>query len=374
MNKRAIAILGAIFLLIVATLGFLIYQRSKNSSDTSTNIVVDDQPSDQSNSNTNTGSDQPVGKAIKASDDSVVSPILFYQGTGISYFTKSGQLFQTDLQIADQNVLLSNKHELSIALKPNMSRVLWPQVGNSFIAEFNIGRKTWSAYDGSKAVYVDLPQKISSIDWLPDGTHIMYVWVDNGKASLFRANIDATGFAKVLDFFDQDTIIDVSPDGQTILFYRTQTIDPITNKIVSVNSTGKTFKTVVSDGYNKGTLWSPDSKKFLFTKKDPSSLKYSLWVADTNSGEVRSLGVSTSEQKAVWAKDGQTIYVGVPVQGTTGEGLTQDTIYKINVVSQSKQEYQPGSAIDAQDLFLSATENVLFFRNAQDGALYYIKL
>lgn len=374
MNKRAIAILGAIFILIVGTLGFLIYQRSK-SPHNNDNVTVVTENSNTDQTNTETQTPATKGKAVKASDDAVISPILFYSGAGISYFASSGQLFQTDMQISNGNVLLSNKRELPIALKGNMDKVLWPAVGNSFIAQFiDAGKVSISYYDSNRGSYVELPPKIRSIDWLPTGDRIAYVWVDNGKASLFTAKPDATGYSKLFDFFDPDNVIDVSPDGQNILFYRTQTTDTTNNKIVSVTGGGKVFKTIIGDGYNRGTLWSPDSKKFLFTKKDPSSLKYTLWVADIGTGEVRSLGLTTNEKKAVWSKDGQTVYVAVPTKGTAGEGLTEDVIYKINVVSLSKEDYQPGTAIDAWDMFLSTSEDILFFKNAQDNALYYISL
>lgn len=374
MNRRAIAILGAIFILIVGTLGFLIYQRTKKNSDTNTNANVAVQDTNQqsdSNANTNTAQTPPSANATKATDDAVISPILFYQGNGISYFTNSGQLFQTDLQVSDNNVLLSNKHELSIALKQNITKILWPASGNNFIAQSNNnGQTNFSVYLGNKGSYVDLPANVKSIDWMPDGNQIVYVWVDNGKASLFTANADGTGYKKVFDFFDPDNIIDVSPDGQKVLFYRTQTADLTANKIVLYDFSAKTFKTEIADGYNQGVVWSHDSAKFLFNKRDQSSQKLTVWSADLASGSVRSLGLTTSVQKTTWAKDNQTIYAAAP----TTSGSSGDTIYKMDTSSLDKQEYQPGVPIDGEDLFLSAGENVLFFRNGLDNTLYYLAL
>jgi Tol biopolymer transport system component len=370
-NKRAIAILGAIFILIIATLGFLIYNRTKNAEPEVAVIPIVEEP----NTEPPDSPAEPSGRAIRLSDEAVVSPVLFFQGNGISYFNSSGQLFQTDLQITDTSVLLSNKRELPIVLKPGISRILWPQAGNSFIAEFDAaGKKTWSYYDSARGLYVDLPGQISTIDWMPTGDKIMYVWVNNGKANLSLANPDASGFQTLTDFFVLDNIIDVSPDGKNVLFYRNQTSDSTKNAINMVSADGKNFSSAVKDGYNRGTLWSPDSKKFLFSRRDPATLKYELWVADVTTGEVRDLGFTTTEQKAVWSKDGQVIYAAVPKTGTAGEGLTQDNIYRLNVSTMDKTELDPGTAVDARDLFLSGSENILFFRNAQDNSLYYIKL
>lgn len=384
MNKRAIAILGAIFILIVGTLGFLIYSRSKSNSNTNTqanvniNTPVVESPPVNDNANTNTPPTAPAAAAVRLSDtaDQVISPILFFQGNGISYFNPEGHLFQTDLQITNGSALLSNKRELSIALKPNISKVLWPVVGNNFIAQFDSGSKSsWSVYQSEKADYVDIPSQVYSIDWMPTGDKIMYVWVDaNGKATLNISNPDTSNYQTLTDLYDSDTIINVSPDGKNVLFYRAQTTDNTKNVINMVSADGKTFTGIVKDGYNTGVLWSPDSKKFLFTKRDNSNQKFGLWVADITTGEIKNLALYTSQTKAVWSKDSQFVYAGVPTTGTVGQGLTQDNIEKITIATAQSQVFTTGVAVDAQNLFLSTDESVLFFKNAQDNALYYISV
>lgn len=377
MNKKAIAVLGAIFILIVATLGFLIYSRSKsNDQDSEALPIVETPVGETPVAEEPTEPEQPASGAVRLTDEPVVSPILFYQGNGISYFNSNGQLFQTDLQVDNGNVLLSNKRERSIQLKSNISRIIWPLAGIGFMAEFNSATKpTWSYYDGQKAAYTDLPPQVYSLDWLPRGDKIIYTWVNsNGKATLNAGNPDTTGYQVLADMHATDNLVSVSPDGKYVLFYRAQTADNTYNPINMVTTDGKAFTAVIKEGYNTGALWSPDSRKFLFTKRDPGTQKFGLWVADISTGEVRNLNVYTSQTKAVWTKDSQSVYVGVPTTGTVGQGLTQDFIHKINVSSAQSQQFNPGIAIDAQNLFLSSNEDALFFRNAQDNSLYYIKV
>lgn len=381
MNKRAIAILGAIFIIIIGALGFLIYSRS-NKNDTAGDQIVTENPNPTPeptiipNPTIEAPTPTPdTGRAIRLTDSAVISPILFYQGNGITYFERTGQLFRTELQATGTSVLLSNKQEISIALKNNISKVLWPLVGNSFIAEFSgIGKKTWSYYDVSKSAYVDLPSQVYSLDWMPNGDKIMFVWVDeNNKASLTLGNPDTSGYQTLTDLYEPDNIIKVSPDGKSLLFYRNQTTDLIKNTINMVNTDGKSFRTVIPEGYNKEVKWSPDSSKFLFTKRD-SSGKFNLWFANLATGEVRNLNIATSVDKAVWTKDGQKIYAGVPTKGTAGEGLTEDQIFQIDLNSAAKVEYPTGLPVDAQEMFLSKDESILFFKNAQDQSLYYINV
>ena len=160
-----------------------------------------------------------------------------------------------------------------------------------------------------------------------------------------------------------------------VLYYETES-SAANNPINSVTSDGKIWKALVKNGQNYGALWSPDGQKFLFAKKDLNSQKYQLWIYNLTSGEVKNLGLFTIVNKAVWDKDSNVIYVSVPNTGTPdGNNLTQDSFFKMNTTTLEKKQYNSGSSpIDGRDLFLSSTGDKLFFRNAQDGGLYYLDL
>ncbi len=382
MNKKAIAILGGIFLLIVVTLGVIIYLRSNSEPEPS--IVIEDktpiseqpdleipEPVDPQPTEPETPSTRG---ASKLTDESVITPALFFQGNGIAYFNRSGQLFRTDMAVSGSTVLLSNKTELTIPPKTGINKILWPAIGSSFLTESGLGlAKQWSYYNPATGQYVDLPSQVKSVSWVPSGDKIIFVWVDaNGNASVNKANPDTTGYESIGELYDADTTLSVSPDGRLIAYYRSQNSNPAQNVIFTSTINGTDWTNVVADGYNKGVLWSPDSRKILFSKRDSVTSKYNLWVADLGTGQSKNLGVSTLESKAVWTRDSQDILVATPTSGTAGEGVTQDTIYKINVATGSRTEFNPGSGVDAQELFLSLDENILFFRNAQDGYLYYL--
>lgn len=374
MNKKAIAILGGIFILIVAALGVLIYQRSKKDPEPETPVV--ETPIEETPVEETPVEPEASGMAVRLTDDAVISPSLFFQGNGISYFDSEGHLYQTELSINDGVALLSNKIERSIDLKPNMTKIVWPIAGNGFIAEFNSNTKpNWSYFDTNKGAYFNIPSQVYSLDWMPAGDKIIYNWVGNdGKASLQFANPDTSGYQVITDLFAPDNIVRVSPDGKKVLLYRAQTIDVTKNVINMVGTDGQNFTTVVKDGYNTGVKWSPDSTKFIFNKRDASSQKLNLWLADVTTGTLKDLGVATSVAKTVWSKNSKIIYTGVPKTGIPGQSLTQDDMYKVTVETGEKQQFEPGVPVDMQDLFLSFDESVLFFRNAQDNSLYYISL
>ena len=301
---------------------------------------------------------------------------MFYNGNGISYFDKSGKLLQADFDTSGSQLQLTRKRQLEIAAKPNIARILWPSSGDNFIAEFNsFGKKTWSFYDNQKGVYSDLPEQVAYLDWMPSGNKILYVWLANGKASLNIADPDTKNYQHISDMWETDNAIDISPDGLNILFYETEST-AVANKIKLTTPDGKLWRDLVKDGYNYGVLWSPDSQKFLFSKKERNSQKYQLWYYDLLTGEVKNLGLFSTVDKAVWAGDSKTVYAAVPTSGSAGEGaLTIDSFYKIDTATLEKKEYQAyASDLDGRDLFLNSAGDKLFFRNAQDGGLYYLDL
>lgn len=382
MNKKAIAILGAIFLLIVLALGLLIFLRARKSNTNSNAnqnqnnaIVIPDNTGQNDNTNTDTTSSSS-NKAQKLTDDSVVAPALYFNGQGISYFNTQGQLFTTDLQNSGDKVVLSNKRELTIPQKSNISEVYWAPTGQNFIAAFNNGsRTTWSYYDGSKGAYVDLPAEVQSLDWFGTTGQILFVWQNNddGKAFLNSGNPDTSGYKQLSDLYEGDNQIKVSPDGKSVLFYRFNNSGAI-NAINFVSPDGKVFKSIIKDGYNMGVKWSPDNNKFLFGKRDPQTQKYGLWLGDLSTGDEKNLNVQTTVDKASFSKDGQTIYAAVPTTGTAGSGsLTQDILYVIST-SGSQQKYDFGMAVDARNIFPDQTGSNVFFKNFQDQSLYYLNL
>jgi hypothetical protein len=315
----------------------------------------------------------------KLTSDQIVSPVLFYNGQGITYFDNQGNLYQSTLTNNSGALALTATKQLAIPAQANISKILWPAQGNNFIAQLsapNSGAISWSYYNSTSGAYTLLPPQVESVSWLPNGNQIMYIWVSGGKATLKIGNPDTTGYQTLSNLYETDGTINVSPDGSQMLYYETQNAST-TNPIYSISADGKTWKTLVADGQNLGVLWSPDGQKFLFGKKDPQSQNYQLWVDNISTGEIKNLSLFTTPDKAVWGIDSTTVYAAVPQSETPGSSsLTSDTFYQININTSVQSQYSsnPTTPVDGQNLFLDSTGSNLFFRNAQDGGLYYLNL
>jgi len=303
---------------------------------------------------------------------------LAYSGDGITYFDTLGNLYQTNLISNNGQLGLTGKKQTNIPVKASITQILWPQKGNNFMAQMTdaTGKTAWSFFNGDTGLYTDLPPQVESVDWMPSGSQIMYIWLDNNKATLNIGNPDTTGYQKVGDMWETDDSIHISPDGSQILYYETNN-NSGSNAINSVSIDGKVWKGLVTAGQNFGVLWSPDSQKFLFGKKDPVTQQYQLWVYNLTSGEVKNLGLFTTVDKAVWDSASQAIYAAVPNSGVAGgTALTKDSFYRMDISTLEKKQYDTGlaAAIDGRDLFLDSTGTKLFYKNAQDGGLYYLDL
>ena len=383
MNKKAIAILGAIFLLIVGTLGFLIYSKYAGTKTPAPASVAENPgvasgtPEVVDVSSSTPEAVLPTG-IVKLTDDQVVSPALFYNGAGITYFDRSGLLYQTSLQENGNITSLTDKKKLDIPVKRNIVKIIWPSNGNDFIAQFvdQFGNPAWSYFNSLTQTYTDYPSQITSVDWMPSGKQIMYIWLENGKATLNVSDPDTKNWKTLADMWENDDVLSVSPDGGQVLYYEVANSKAI-NPINLVSSDGKIWKGLVKTGLNFGVLWSPDGQKFLFAKKDFNTQKYQLWVYNLASEENKNLGLFTTVDKAIWSKDSNFIFAAVPSSGNADNGsLTADAFYRMDISSLEKKQYPQNSEapIDGRDLFLNSMGSKLFFRNAQDGGLYYLDL
>jgi len=385
MNKKAITILGAIFLLIVGTLGFLIYQRRAAStppvsvnppaptpSPTPTPAPSPDPtptpaptPSPTPNPTPPPAPTPTLGASpVQLASDAVVSPILFYQGNGIAYFNSQGQLFQADLDMSSSPLKLTNKRELGVPPKTGITKVYWPSAGNNYIAEMSSGgKKTWSIYVSDKGSYIDAPSQVTALNWLPDGDQVLYVWLQNNKSNLNVSPADLSTWQGVTDLWENDDSIAISPDGKTILFWRTSNTDAV-NSINMVTPDGKLFRSVVKEGYNLGALWSPDSQKFLFNRKVNGKLQ--LWVANMFTGGTQNLNIELPVDQAVWSPDSRIVYGGGTSDAPNGQ------IIKIDAATATVQSIPFTDKFEASQMFTSADGKYLFFKNNLDGGLYYI--
>ena len=219
MNKKAIAILGAIFILIVGTLGFLIYTKYAGKNTTAaSNPVATTTPAPITATNaTSTPTAQVTPKIVRLTQTPVISPTLFFDGTGVTYFGVDGELYQATLQNNNGALQLGSPKNLNIQTRPNISKILWPKTGQNFIAEFDQGTTTtWSFYNSQAGTYTDLPPQVGAVDWFASGDKILYTWIAQDKGSLNMGDPTLKTYQHISDLFETDDAINLSPNSVSV--------------------------------------------------------------------------------------------------------------------------------------------------------------
>jgi len=155
-----------------------------------------------------------------------------------------------------------------------------------------------------------------------------------------------------------------------------------------IGSLGGDVKTVFSGKYGADYVWSPDGKKAavsFLAQQGKSQMNLGIVTLD---GAYQDLGIPTLASKVVWSKDGKTLYYALagsipdgavmPDDYDSKKFTSSDTFWKVDTTTGQKSRIVETSDImqnyDASQLFLSPTEDALFFVNRIDGKLYRINL
>ncbi len=371
MNKKALLILGGIFILIVGTLVFLLFQQYKTKKIATTNQpeIAVKQPQDDKKAATTTpsGNSEVANSTAKVFvNQTVVSPYISASGK-LSYLTSSGE-------IASSEIVASKITNLQVkgVGKTDVDRALWkPNSVSEALLEYRAaGKRRWDYVNTETGKTISLPAQISSIGWLGTSGKIIYIWLDkNNKSALFTANPDNSGFLKIVDMWENDNEIHVSPDGKYILFYRTSNTGQ-TNAINLATTDGKIFKSIIKEGFNLGVLWAPDSNHFLFNRQDTTTGLKTLWVGDVL-GYSAALSIPAQLEKTSWSKDSVFVYV---FYTSPDSSTALEKLYIVNTNTKEQQEYNPGVPVSATSLLLDTSENHIYFKNLLDDKLYVMPL
>jgi hypothetical protein len=317
MGKTQKIALGVIATLIVIIGAFLAYTRFVKNPVTPNN-------QDNQNQQTNNQDNTVNGEPGRVTDTVVFSPTLSYDGRDLWYFTKEGKLLRLIMTTG-----VKQEYVLPYDIQP--TRIIWPARGSDFIAEIVSGStKKFLYYSSTSKNFIEYPSNIKNVSFMPDGSHIVYNWVDEkGNSSISVANFDATGFKKAADMPEGNLGKGVfaynasNPSNQILYYVSFENSQPITIKTSQSNA----------------AVWSPDGKKFVFNKFDqsaggPNSV---LWVGDVAAGASadKKIALTAPVNKAVFDTTGKLVFIAV----SEAEG---DSLWRYNVETGEKaQLYRP---------------------------------
>jgi len=377
-------------LLIVAVFFWGIYDFSFNKK----NISNPADKNSQTNGNSIFGPSQKNQEEKKnekiyaVSEEAVLAPALKKTEERIIYYTKeNGKVFEIDLDgknkrtVSDQNVF-------------GLKEVFWSPEKNQVISHlFEGGKDVFYLYDYGTKTGKKLKDGLDNVGWTNLGDKIVYKYYDasSKERSLNIADPDGSNWKKLTDLDFRNMGLAQIPKTSVISFWNRGSAFEET-KLMTIGILGGEKKAIFSGKFGGDYLWSPNGQKALVSSvATKGGSQIGLGTINNEGGEYMNLNIPTLISKCVWSSDGKTVFYaqpgGIP-DGTVmpddyyaGKISTKDTFWKMNFNSGKKDRLveleelnKINISFDAADLFLSPTEEELFFVNRLDGKLYRMNL
>lgn len=297
----------------------------------------------------------------KVLDESVIAPAASLDNSAVWYFNSEGRLFRVN---TDGSGL--SEFPLPSLTTGKLKQALWSKSGTDFIAVTgSVVDELKFYYNSSKKTYTSLPANIQSLDWMPDGQRVLYIWKpsDNSSPKLAIANADGTGYRSIKDVYWPDLKVLAGPDGKTALLVRSDIQGDI-NKIYFIDLATGVFGTPIDQGKNISAAWI-SSNRFIFTRSTAEAYPKVLLYDYLIKGSL-DLNINTTLDKIVVDKEGKFLYAAVPSKDGSG-----DTFIKLDLNNLKQETYfKPSTNVQAVGLIMIG--NTIYFTDAQDGKFYTI--
>lgn len=326
------------------------------------------------------------GEKIKAlTEEAAIAPTITEDGNKIKYYDRStGKVYEISFSG-------TGKRTISDTNLSGLTKVIWSPEKDKVISIFDKnGAAERYFYDYDKKGGVKLKDGMEYIVWTNLGDKIIYKYYDSKtkKRSLSIADPDGNDWKNLADVAWRDILIAPVPQTSLVSFWNPPNGFEETN-LQTIGIAGGEAKTVFSKKFGADYLWSPNGQKALISSAETKgSSKVTLATINSNGGEYQNLNIPTVASKCVWAKDNKTLYYALP--GSIPEGsvmpndyqnkkfYTRDSFWKADTTTGKKDRIVELNEIaqnfDAAELFLSPSEDKLFFTNRADGKLYGISI
>ena len=330
---------------------------------------------------TTTGSG--VQKISAITDDAVRASVLTQDQKYIRYYAKdTGIAYEIDL---DGRA----KRALSDRMLPDIVDIVWSPDATKVLSTLrtDTGTATY-VYDYTTTSGTKIKEGIDIARWANVGNRILYKYFDSARQerSLSVADADGGNWKKLVDIpFQKVSFVHVPHSSRVAFWNFPNGFEETLLQMVTI--TGGDTAARMRGLFGADYRWSPDGARVLVSSTmERGGTKITLATMNSDGGEYQNLTIPTLASKSAWSYDNTTVYYALPnaiPEGSvmpndylSAQFFTRDTFWKVNTKTGKKERLvsleEIGGEYDAIDLFLSPTENALFFTNRIDDKLYRI--
>ena len=296
------------------------------------------------------------------------------------YDTNTGKFFRVDS--------LGNTISLSSKDFPNVSDVTWSKTQDAAILEYPDASKIY--YNFTNGTQYTIQKHWSDFNFSTNGESFAAKSLkpDIDSRWLFTSNPDGSNL-KVLEPLEDNAdkvTINMAPSEHIVAYGETgEALGLGKQQIVFVGKNKENFPGLTVEGINFVAIWSPDSKKLLYSIANKAvGWRPSLWITDAVGDSIgnnnRSLQFETWADKCVFGSTSDVI-CAVPQSIPEGAGLEReianapDLLYKINLNTGIKTLVAiPQGNFNMSNLIISADNKTLFFQDKNTARVYKIQL
>ena len=313
-------------------------------------------------------------------DATVISPQKDSVGVAKFYNQEDGKFYR----LMDDGVV----KPLSDQVFYEVQNATWSPTKNESIIEYPDGSNIYYNFDTKKQV--TLPQHWQEFTFSNTGDKIASKSMGFSPENRWLVTSDPDGNnATAIEAMGTNAykvIMDWSPNKQVVALSRTgEILGNDRQEVLLVGLNGENFKSIIVEGRDLKTEWSPSGDKLLHSVySSRSNFQPELWIVNAQGDSIgtgrKLLNVNTWADKCTFADD-RFIYCGVPTSLPNGSGFVPeltnsipDKLYKIDTQTGLKKEIIMDVPHTIDTLFLDKSGKKIYFTDKSQAGLFNVEL
>jgi len=316
------------------------------------------------------------------SKKAVVGPVISADKAHIVYYLKSnGNVVKTGLDG-------QNSKAISQYLISNITNIEWsPQKDMVVCSRVEGNQEVNYIYNYADAKKYDLKPNMREIHFSPNNNKIVYSFLDSTNINnISIADSNGDNWNVILSTRLLNPKIQWI-DNLKIAIYEHPSYKN-SSSILIADTSDAHLDRILSGHYGLAARFSLDGKKIIYSYSDREGKKINLSFYDVSAKKEIKTKIETFAEKCVWSMNNKDVFCAVPT--SLPYSNLPDQFYESNFSSAdsiAKIDSETGgiktaitlpeidsSGIDARNLFLSPTEDRLYFINHNDEKLYGVNL